>query len=211
MRRQLDMPLDDALDYLRAQLSLAHVHRGHRRGRHRVLREARTDLERPLMSTARRPSSLLRPLVEELAGAPRADQARRRRGEDRPAARAGEADRARAPGAADRRGHVRGARHPRPPALLPARDGGPGRARRRRDHRLRQGRRAPGGRLRVRLHGDGGLDGDDRRDQGHAPARARADEADPVHLAARLGGRARSRRRSARCSRARDTCSARRS
>ena len=33
MRRQLDMPLDDALDYLRAQLTLAHVHRGHRGGR----------------------------------------------------------------------------------------------------------------------------------------------------------------------------------
>ena len=35
-----------------------------------------------------------------------------------------------------------------------------------------------------------GLDGDDRRAQGHAPARARADPADPVRLAARLRRRA---------------------
>ena len=122
--------------------------------------------------------------------APRADQARRRRGEDRPSAREGKADRARAPRAADRRGHVRGARHPRPPALLPARDGRRRGARRRRHHRLRQGRRPAGRGVRLRLHGDGRLDGHDRRAEGHAPARARADEADPVHLAARLRRRA---------------------
>ena len=77
------------------------------------------------------------------------------------------------------------------PALLPARDGRRRRARRRRDHRLRQDRRAAGGSLRVRLHGDGRLDGDDRRDQGHAVARAGADQADAVRLAARLRRRAR--------------------
>ena len=75
-------------------------------------------------------------------------------------------------------------------ALLPAGDGGPRRAGRRRDHRLRPGRRPDGRRVRVRLHGDGRLDGDDRRAQGHAPARARAHPPDPVRLAARLGGRA---------------------
>ena len=101
-----------------------------------------------------------------------------------------EADRARAPGAADRRGHLRRAGDPRPAALLPARDGRQGGAGRRRDHRLRQGRRAPGGGLRLRLHGHGRLDGDDRRAEGHAPARARPDQADPLHLAARLRRRA---------------------
>ena len=79
------------------------------------------------------------------ARAPRAGQARRRRGEDRPPARAGQADRARAARAADRRGHVHRARHPRPAALLAARDGGQGGAGRRRGHRLRQGRRPAGG------------------------------------------------------------------
>ncbi len=51
-------------------------------------------------------------------------------------------------------------------------------------------RRADGGRVRLRLHGDGRLDGDDRRAEGHAPARAGADQAHPLHLAARLGRRA---------------------
>ena len=124
------------------------------------------------------------------ARAPRQGEARRRRGEDRQAARARQADRARAPGAADRRGHVHRAGHPRPPALLPARDGRRRGAGRRRDHRLRQGRRPDGRRVRLRLHGDGRLDGHDRRAEGHPPARAGADQADPVHLAARLRGRA---------------------
>ena len=144
------------------------------------------------------------------ARAPRAGAPRRRRGEDRPAARGRQADRARAARAADRRGHVHRARHPRPPALLPARDGGPRRARRRRDHRLREGRRPAGRRLRLRLHRDGRLDGDDRRAEGHAPARARAEQADAVRVAARLRRARASRRRSARCSPARATCSARR-
>ena len=51
--------------------------------------------------------------------------------------------------------------------------------------------RPPDGGVRVRLHGDGRLDGDDRRAQGHAPARAGADQADPVRVAARLRRRAR--------------------
>ena len=70
-------------------------------------------------------------------------------------------------------------------------------ARGRRDHRLGQRRRAAGGRRRLRLHGHGRVDGHDRRDQGHAPARAGADQADPDRVAARLRRRARSRRRSA--------------
>ncbi len=89
MRRQLDMPLDDALDYLRAQLRLALVDRGHRRGRHRVLREARPAMERPLMSTpettpgrrAERPRCCARWSRTCTSAAP--DRARRRRGEDR--------------------------------------------------------------------------------------------------------------------------------
>ena len=60
---------------------------------------------------------------------------------------------------------------------------------RRSDHRLRQGRRSSGRRRRLRLHGDGRRDGHDRRAQGHAPAGAGADQADPVDLAARLGRR----------------------
>ena len=182
------------------------VHRGHRRGRERVLREARAAVEGPLMGTAPAdrqrdgrwggPLRAHRRRLDAAAagrgprGPPRADQARRRRGEDRKPARAGEAHRARAARAADRRGHVHRARHPRAPALLPARDGGHGGARRRRDHRLREGRRAPGGGVRVRLHRDGRLDGDDRRAEGHPPARARADQAHPLHLAARLRRRA---------------------
>ena len=141
----------------------------------------------------------------------RAREARRRAGEDREAARAREADRARAARAADRRGHVRRAGHPRPAALLAARDGRRRRARRRRRHGLRQGRRPAGRGLRLRLHGHGRVDGHDRRAEGHAPARAGAVQADPVRLAARLRRRADPGGGRARCSRARATCSARRS
>ena len=58
--------------------------------------------------------------------------------------------------------------HPRPAPLLPARDGGQGGARRRRDHRLGRRRRPPLLHRRLRLHRDGRLDGDDRRAQGRA-------------------------------------------
>ena len=51
MRRQLDMPLDDALDYLRAQLTLALSTEDIVEGVTRVLREARAAVERTLMST----------------------------------------------------------------------------------------------------------------------------------------------------------------
>ena len=94
MRRQLDMPLRR-----RARLPARAAHagaldRGHRRGRHRVLREARPAMERPLMrpessagtppvSETERPSSLLRPLVEDLEARRAKISARRRRGEDR--------------------------------------------------------------------------------------------------------------------------------
>ena len=101
-----------------------------------------------------------------------------------------EADRARAARAADRRGHVRRARHPRPAALLPAGDGRSRGAGRRGDHRLRQGRRPPHRRRRLRLHRDGGVDGHDRGAEGHPAARAGADQADPAGLAARLRRRA---------------------
>ena len=70
--------------------------------------------------------------------------------------------------------------------------------------------RPPGGGRRLRLHRDGRLDGHDRRAEGQPPARARAAEAHPVDLAARLGGRAHPGGRRARCSPARATCSARR-
>ncbi len=56
MRRQLDMALDDALDYLRAQLTPRALDRGHRRGRHRVLREARAAVEGPLMAARKTPA-----------------------------------------------------------------------------------------------------------------------------------------------------------
>ena len=159
--------------------------------------------------TARR-ASLLRPLVEELHE--RRAPARLGGGEER-IAKQHAADKLTARerlDAAGRRGHVHRARHPRRHPLLRARDGGQGGARRRRHHRLRQGRRAAGRRLRLRLHGHGRLDGHDRRDEGHAPARARADQADAVRVAARLAPARASRRRSARCSPAPATCSARR-
>ena len=127
MRRQLDMPLDDALDYLRAQLTLAHVHRGHRRGRQRLLREARpvwkghADRAPPPDASGEPPADLAAaPAGRGPARAPRADRARRRRGEDRPPARAGEAHRPRAPRAADRRGHLRRAGHPRAARTSPS-------------------------------------------------------------------------------------------
>ena len=232
MRRQLDMPLDDALDYLRAQLTLALSTEDIVEGVTRVLREARAGLERPLMGRessrhAESPSRLdtvpsraaAEPSPRCCARWSRTCEARRAQirlggGEEKiaRAARARKAHRARADRAADRRrARSRRARHPRPAALLPARDGRRGGAGRRRDHRLRQGRRPPGGGVRVRLHGDGRLDGDDRRDQGHAPARAGADEADPVRLAARLRRRARAGGGRRRCSPAPGTCSARRS
>ena len=119
--------------------------------------------------------------------APRAGEARRRRGEDRPPARARQADRARADRPAGRPGHLRRDRHPRRPPLLAALDGGQGGAGRRRDHRLGRRRRPPLLHRRLRLHGDGRLDGDDRRAQGGPPARDGAAEADAVDLAARLG------------------------
>ncbi len=103
---------------------------------------------------------------------------------------AGEAHRARAGGAAHRRGHVRGARPPRAAALLPARDGRPRSPRRRRHHGLWQGQRPPGRGRRLRLHGDGGLDGHDRRAEGHPAARAGADRANPAGVAAGLRRRA---------------------
>ena len=66
-------------------------------------------------------------------------------------------------------------------------------------------------RLRLRLHGHGRLDGHDRRAQGRAPARARADEARSRSSGCSTPPARASRRRSARCSPARATCSARRS
>ena len=83
------------------------------------------------------------------AGAPRAHPPGRRPRADRPPARGGQAHRPRASGAADRRGHVRRAGDARPAALLPAGDGRARRSRRRRHHRLRQGRRAAGRGMRL--------------------------------------------------------------
>ena len=54
MYRQMDMPFDDALDYLRSQLSLALHHRGHRGGRDRLLREAGAEVDRPVSLVALR-------------------------------------------------------------------------------------------------------------------------------------------------------------
>ena len=125
---------------------------------------------------------------------------------------AGQADRARADRAADRRGDVHRARHPRRARTSPQRamDGREAPA----DGVITgcgHGRRALRRRRRLRLHGDGRLDGHDRRDQGRAAARAGADQADPDRVAARLAPARASRRRSARCSPAPATCSARRS
>ena len=64
---------------------------------------------------------------------------------------------------------------------------------------------------RLRLHRHGRLDGHDRRAEGHAPARAGAREADPVASGCSTPPARGSRRRPARCSPARATCSARRS
>ena len=232
MRRQLDMPLDDALDYLRAQLSLAlstedivegvtaFFEKREPVGKDADGDDAETPSPRPrARSVARRASkprrrarsSLLRPLVEDL-------QERRARiriggGEEKIAAQhASEKLTARERIALliDER-HLRRAGHPRAPALLPARDGRRGRARRRRDHRLRQDRRPPDGRVRVRLHGDGRLDGHDRRAEGHAPARAGADASGSRSCGCSTPPARACRRRRARCSRAPGTCSARRS
>ena len=76
------------------------------------------------------------------------------------------------------------------PALLPAGHGRSRGARRRRHHRLRQGQRPPHRRRRLRLHRDGGIDGHDRRAEGHPAARAGAEQADPAGVAAGLRRRA---------------------
>ena len=59
--------------------------------------------------------------------------------------------------------------------------------RRRHGRRRRSDRRAPRRGLRLRLHGDGRLDGTGRRAQDRAAARGRAAPAHPDRLAARLG------------------------
>ena len=64
---------------------------------------------------------------------------------------------------------------------------------------------------RLRLHGDGRLDGHDRRAEGHAPARAGARQAHPDASGCSTRPARASRRRPARCSPARASCSARRS
>ena len=81
-------------------------------------------------------TGMLRPLALDLEE--RRAAARLGGGEEKIARQhdAGQADRARADRAADRRRDVHRARHPRPPALLPARDGRARGAGRRRDHRL---------------------------------------------------------------------------
>ena len=56
MWRQLDMPLADALDYLRSQLTIELVDRGRDRGRDGVLREARARME-GTMSERRAPQA----------------------------------------------------------------------------------------------------------------------------------------------------------
>ena len=50
MYRQQDMALDDALEFLRSQLSPDVLDRGHPGGRQGVLREARTGMEGTLMA-----------------------------------------------------------------------------------------------------------------------------------------------------------------
>ena len=129
----------------------------------------------------------MRPLVEDLHERREQGEARRRRGEDRPPARARQAHGPRADRPAGRPGHVRRDGHPRRSALLPALDGGPRGAGRRRDHRLGRRRRPAVCDRGLRLHGDGGLDGNDRGAEGGPPARAGAAEADAADLAARLG------------------------
>ena len=121
MFRQQDMDFADALELLRAQLTLAFgtedMHEG----------VAAFFEKRDPSGTAAsgRHAWPMRSLVEDL-------HAQRERiklggGEEKIAspARRREAHRARAAGAADRRGHVGRARHPRPAALLSGRDGGP--------------------------------------------------------------------------------------
>ncbi len=182
--------------------------RGRDRGRHGVLRKARTRMEgtmsEPLSDTDRAHRRGSRGARRDGRGAgdrhagagprppraPREGEAGRRRGEDRQAARARQADRARAPRPPGRRGHLRRDGHPRPPALLAEEHGGQGRPRRRRHHRLGRGRRPHGRDRRLRLHRDGRLDGHDRRAEGDAPSRDRAEAADAADLAPRLGRRA---------------------
>ena len=112
-----------------ALAALAHLHdRGHRRGRHRVLREARAAVEGTLDGrTEQDEREHLLPGTAPLARAdraaaraPREGEARRRRGEDRQAARARQADRARADRPAGRRGHLRRDGHPRPARTSPS-------------------------------------------------------------------------------------------
>ena len=134
-------------------------------------------------------TGMLRPLALDLEE--RRAAARLGGGEEKIARQhaAGQADRARADRAAVDGDFTELGIHAAP-ALLPAGDGRPRGAGRRRDHRLGVRRRPPGRRRRLRLHGHGRLDGHDRRDQGRAAARARADQADPDRVAARLRGRA---------------------
>ena len=143
MYRQQDMALDDALEYLRSQLSLTFSTEDILEG---VRRSSRSASRNGRASSGRAQASRDGAALRADRAAPRAareGEARRRRGEDRQAARARQADRARADRAAGRRGtFFEMGIHGRP-ALLAARDGRQGGARRRRDHRLGRRRRPP--------------------------------------------------------------------
>ena len=134
MYRQQDMALDDALEYLRSQLTLDLLDRGHRsRACRRSSRSASPngrDADGDRRSSTRRGSPKRRPRssrrermkasAERPPRAPREGEARRRRGEDRRPARARQADRARADRPARRPGHLRRDRHPRPARTSPS-------------------------------------------------------------------------------------------
>ena len=152
MYRQQDMALDDALEFLRSQLSLDLHDRGHRRGRHGVLREARPASGRDGRWRPRRPS---REAEAPAAGHGAADGADRAARTSAARRRSSAAARRRSPSSTSaassprasgstcwstRAPSSRSGIHGRP-ALRPARDGGQGGAGRRRDHRLGRGRR----------------------------------------------------------------------
>ena len=138
--RQLDMPLMDALDYLRAQLTIELSTEDAVEG---VMAFFEKRDPNGRAADGRPDEPRLRALTDDLHARRDEGEARRGRGEDPKAARRGQADRARADRPARRRGHLRRDGHPRRPALLAALDGGQGRARGRRRHRMGRRRRPP--------------------------------------------------------------------
>ena len=127
MYRQQDMAVDDALEFLRSQLSLTFSTEDIVEGVTAFFEKRDPQWKGTVDGgTEQEPKHLLpgtAPLARAdraAARAPREGEAGRRRGEDRQAARARQADRARADRPAGRRGHLRRDGHPRPARTSPS-------------------------------------------------------------------------------------------